>query len=390
MELYWNRKNLADVWTWPHIFWLNIFGWWGEEAKTEFGRKWLTRFRSLSIVYFACLITSMMIQVYIKFAEGDIMQNLFTIFASGPGMVGIFKFFDLVIHRKILKSIMGLISEVNDPILNTMTRKAFKKTWIIFLSTLLVFDSVVLHWALRPIIAAILHKEKTRIIESWPVFLDTWTQFFLSYLFQVPGVILLGHSFYIYDNLYFCTSDVILCHFEILKHKLNRLVLNENEKSSKDLVSCVKYHSAILSVCNDFRDATSKVIIWQSINTVIMLCTGIFILTYLGKNINSNALMNLGEVSFTLCTCLYYYCWFSNEITLQCTKVSNAVYMTNWISAKSSDKKIMLITMTRAMHPVMFGGIMQINLSTFINVLKTTFSFYNFLIAVQVSSTKNE
>nr|WVD93663.1 odorant receptor 50 [Graphosoma rubrolineatum] len=393
MELPWKRKNLANVWTWPHIFLLNVFGWWGEEAETDFGRKWLTRFRSLSIVYLAIFMNSLMIQVYVKFAEGDIMQNLFTVFSAGPGTVGIFKLFNLVIHRKLLKSVMdrlsGLMSEVNDPILNIIARKSLKKTWIIFLLSLTVSYSIVLHWIMRPVLAAILHKEKTRIVESWPVFLDTWAQFILSYLFQLPGVIMLGHSFYIYDYLYFCTSDVILCHLNILKHKLNGLVLNESKKSTRELFSCVKYHSTILSVCNDFRDATSKVIVWQSINTVIMLCTGIFILTYLGKNINSIVLMNLGEVSFTLFTCLYFYCWFSNEITLQCTNVSNAVYMSNWIRAKSSDKKTMLITMTRAMHPVMFGGIMKINLTTFINVLKTTFSFYNFLIAVQVSSTKN-
>lgn len=155
----------------------------------------------------------------------------------------------IIVFTKILICpflISELISEVDNPIVNIMARKSLKKTWIVFLLTLLVFDSVALHWALRPIIAAILHKEKTRIVEGWPVFLDTWTQFFLSYLFQVPGVIILGHSFYIYDNLYFCTSDVILCHLKILKHKLNRLVLNEDEKSTRDLVSCVKYHSTIL------------------------------------------------------------------------------------------------------------------------------------------------
>lgn len=48
--------------------------------------------------------------------------------------------------------------------------------------------------------------------------------------------------------------------------------------------------------------------------------------------------------------------------------MSNAVYMTEWINAKASDKKSILITMSRAQQPILFGGILEISLDTFINV----------------------
>ena len=136
--------------------------------------------------------------------------------------------------------------EINNPVLNRLARKSFKHTWIVFILSLVVFDSIALHWALRPLLAALLHNEKTTIVDSWPVFVDTWTQFFLSYVFQVPGVIILGHSFYMYDNVYFCTSDVILCHLEVLKYRLNHLILNDTLESTRELISCIKYYCKIL------------------------------------------------------------------------------------------------------------------------------------------------
>nr|XP_024220019.1 odorant receptor 49b-like [Halyomorpha halys] len=329
---------------------------------------------------------------FVKFAEGDIMQNLFTIFAAGPGMVGLGKFLGIVFYRKQIKSVWdrlsAMISEADNPKLEHIARNSLKRTWILFIVYLSIFTASVTDWLMRPPAAAILYHKKARIVDTWPVFLDTWLQWFLSYLLQFPAIVLLGHSNYTYEILYFCTSEVILCHFKLLNYKLKHLVLRDNKESTEKLISCVKYHQNLLSVCNDFKNSTSKVLIWQFLNTVIMLCTGIFILTVLIKQTPYVAVINLFEVCTFEIMSLYLYCWYSNEITFQCSDVSNAVYMAEWINAKPSDKKTMLITMSKAEQPLLFGGILEIRLETFINILKTSFSFYNFLLAFQVNSTE--
>lgn len=110
MQWPWERRNLSDVWRWPLLSWLNMFGCWGEESNTESGRKWRKRIRTLSMLYLPYLLMSMIIQGALKFAEGDIMQNLFTIFAAGPGMLGLFKFINFILYRKQLKSVMDRLS----------------------------------------------------------------------------------------------------------------------------------------------------------------------------------------------------------------------------------------------------------------------------------------
>ncbi|CAH1405284.1 unnamed protein product [Nezara viridula] len=204
------------------------------------------------MLYLPYLLMSMIIQGFLKFAEGDIMQNLFTIFAAGPGMLGLFKFINVIIYRKQLKSVMDRLSamfpEADKPVLQQIARDSLKRTWILFTACVSVFSASIIDWLIRPPITALIHHEKTRIVDTWPVFLDTWLQWFLSYLLQCPGIVLLGHSNYMYDVIYFCTSDVILCHFKLLNYKLKHMVLTDNEKSTNELISCVKYYTNLLGV----------------------------------------------------------------------------------------------------------------------------------------------
>lgn len=143
-------------------------------------------------------------------------------------------------------NISVMFSEAENPVLQQIARNSLKRTWILFVACVTVFSASILDWLVRPPLIALIHHEKTRIVDTWPVFLDTWLQWFLSYLLQCPGIVLLGHSNYMFEVLYFCTSDVILCHFKLLKYKLNHLVLSNNSKSTDELISCVKYYTKLL------------------------------------------------------------------------------------------------------------------------------------------------
>nr|QQP19777.1 olfactory receptor 82 [Tropidothorax elegans] len=383
--LPWRRTELGAIWKWPHVFWVNIFGWWGEEAASEVGRKWLPRLRLLELLYVVLMAASMVVAIGEKFAKGDIMTNMFTVFATGPGIVGIFKIFQIVRHRRSLKSTMDdlddMLTEVDGPQAERFVRSGLKRCWIVFLVSLVTGSCISLHWLSRPLMIAATTGEKTRIVDTWPVFIDTWTGFFLSYLFQSPGIVFLGHAFYIFDNIYFCIAQLILSHLEVLRYKLENLRFKSGLERSRLLIGCVKYHTNILRVCKKLRDASSSVIIWQCINTVIMSCSGVFIVTMI-EDINANVLLNLGEIILIITVTLYFYCWYSNEVTFQCGNLLRSSYMSEWTEGSEGDKRSLLILMSRTMPPVYFGGILEISLTTFITILKTTFSYYNFLLAV--------
>lgn len=127
-----------------------------------------------------------------------------------------------------------------------MIRKTLKKVWIIFTFYLIMGSCISLHWVVRPVISAILFGEKTRIVDTWPPFIDTWPQFFFSFCYQLPMILGLGHAFYIFDNVYFCISECILCNLAVLQYRLNRMKLKTNQGKSEDLVHSIEYYSKIL------------------------------------------------------------------------------------------------------------------------------------------------
>nr|QQP19706.1 olfactory receptor 11 [Tropidothorax elegans] len=385
----WEKAKLTDIWHWPIIFWLNIYGWWAEEAPTPFWRRWLWRLRFILLINVFFNFWGMIIAVIIKFSGGDIMANLFSVFAAGPGVVGTFKIVQCIRHRAILKQGMDLLdemlSEVDEPELDTLVRTRLRKCWVGFASFLTFGSCITLHWLSRPLLLAIFYQEKTRIVDTWPVFIDTWTQWFFSYLFQGSNVCLCGHTFYIFDNIYFCMSENLLCHLEILKYRLTHLTLDGSNIADIKIEKYIRHHCQILRVCDKLKEASEGVILFQCINTVIMLCTGIFILLLM-DGINMNVIMNLGEITLVVVCILFAYCWYSNEITYQCANLCKSGYMVDWVDGTQKQKTKLHNLMTMTMQPVIFGGIVEIDLNTFINVLKTTFSYYNFLVAAKESN----
>nr|WVD93684.1 odorant receptor 77 [Graphosoma rubrolineatum] len=337
-----NRKEISEIWKWPHIFWLNIFGWWAEQARTEFLRRWLSRYRFVLCVYFTIVTSMMLIAVGVKCVQGGILDNMFTVFGCCPGIVGIFKVYCLILFSKPLKTAMEGIDELfidsKDPNETRMIRRTLKRVWIIFTFYLIMGSCISLHWVVRPVISAILFGEKTRIVDTWPPFIDTWPQFFFSFCYQLPMILGLGHAFYIFDNIYFCISECILCNLDVLKYRLSRMKLKTEQERSKDLVHSIEYYSKILRTCTYLRDSSSAVIIFQCIITVTILCSGVFIIT-MAEHTEVNVLMNLGEESTVVIFVLYFYCWYSNEIRFQCQDVCNAAYMSDWINGTEENKK---------------------------------------------------
>ena len=110
MALPWNRNKLKEIWTWPHIFFLNLPGWWAEEADSKILKTWLSKLRIFTMTYVILLISSMFMGIIKGFAERDVIANLFTVFAASPGVIGAYKMLEVVKHQKSLKSVMDNLS----------------------------------------------------------------------------------------------------------------------------------------------------------------------------------------------------------------------------------------------------------------------------------------
>lgn len=74
-------------------------------------------------------------------------------------------------------------------------------------------------------------------------------------------------------------------------------------------------------------------------------------------------------------------CLFANEITLECQRITNALFNTNWLEMSVSDRKLLISFCERLKRPARIKAqqFYDVNLATFMKVLNTSYSFYAIL-----------
>nr|APZ81499.1 olfactory receptor 77 [Adelphocoris lineolatus] len=384
--LPWHHPDLTKVWRWPIARYLNTFGWWSEDY-TRPSVKFLFRvikftFLAVNVVYLISLTIGVHRQLQ---STTNFMDNMFAFFAATPSYLGAAKIFALIIQRRelrrIWKNLDDLLKDVLkrgvDDKLDRELRWRMKRCWLMYSIFLTVGSCITLHWLLRPLVYA-MYGERTSIVSTWPSYLENWPLWFATYVFQAMNISSVGHALYIYDNVYFCICENILIHFAIVKHHLHEMDISTGKPGGITMNFCISHHIRLTSVCMDLRECSKYVIMQQVFWTIFIICPAVFELIS-GRQTDTTIVVNLLEIT-TIMTCiLFLYSWYSNEVTLQSSQIYNTCYMSDWVQGTASQRKTLMTMMTRSMKPIIFGGLVNVDLGTFISVLKTTFSYYQFL-----------
>ncbi|KAJ8967165.1 hypothetical protein NQ314_003053, partial [Rhamnusium bicolor] len=79
------------------------------------------------------------------------------------------------------------------------------------------------------------------------------------------------------------------------------------------------------------------------------------------------------------------YCWFGNEVICKSALVLKSTYNTPWLDCDLKFRKILLQFMTQAQRPIILkaGGLIEMNLSVFISVLRSSYSYFTLLQSMQ-------
>lgn len=132
---------------------------------------------------------------------------------------------------------------VRGPTEEALVRRGMRRCWLEYYANLAMWSVIAVHWSVRPALAAALYGQKTRLLNTWPVFVHTWTQFAVSYIYQCPVIICISVCYCMYDNMFLGVARCILCHFDILRHRLGALTL---ENRTEGLLACIEYNRKIL------------------------------------------------------------------------------------------------------------------------------------------------
>nr|XP_012142988.1 PREDICTED: odorant receptor 49b-like [Megachile rotundata] len=78
---------------------------------------------------------------------------------------------------------------------------------------------------------------------------------------------------------------------------------------------------------------------------------------------------------------IYFYCWYGNELKLKSVEVVDAISEMDWMSLDNKSQKDLIHIMRRALNPIELSCayIYTMDLSTFMSILKMSYSVYNLL-----------
>ncbi|CAK9812613.1 Odorant receptor 94b [Anthophora plagiata] len=218
--------------------------------------------------------------------------------------------------------------------------------------------------------------EKKLAYRAWlPFDYSVPSYYYIAYVHQIVGLI--GTSLLnVACDVTVCGLFVHICgQQEILKHRLKKMTLEQRPNIGK----IVRFHDYLYGYVFMMQKKFKWIIGVQLVSSTFVVC---FILYELA-NTSPMSSKYLQFVLYLACmmTQIFFYCWYGNQLKLKSIEIVNAIFEMNWISLNNSIKKDLIIIMKRAMMPIELtcAYVFTIDLNTFVNLLKMSYSTYNLL-----------
>ncbi|XP_036140048.1 odorant receptor 46a [Monomorium pharaonis] len=202
---------------------------------------------------------------------------------------------------------------------------------------------------------------------------------YMIFCFQYVRQILSGcHSVVVSvatDNLICGFLMHICCQIEILEYRLKKILSNQ-----VTVGYCVDHHNRIFEFAQIMNVEFTKVIGFQFVASAIVICCNLYKLSVM-STLNAD---NIWLIMYTSCilTQIFIYCWFGNKVKLKSLQLIDSIFHMEW-PMDNSVKKNLLMIMKRVMTPIEISTvyIINMNLNSFVTLLKTSYSVYNLLVS---------
>ncbi|XP_025265983.1 odorant receptor Or1-like [Camponotus floridanus] len=221
-------------------------------------------------------------------------------------------------------------------------------------------------------------KERKLTFREWvPYDYSSYVIFCLTYTHQYLGIIASCFVNISCDSLIIGLLLHLCCQLTILKYRLKNIT---NDQSI--LRECVRHHHHIIEYAHATNARFSKIIAFQFLVSTFVVCSSLYQIT---KMVLSAYQISL--ITYVLCILaqIFIYCWFGNKLKLTSIQLVNSIFEIEWITLDNKIKKSLLIIMNRAIIPIEFisAYLLNVNLDSFVGLLKTSYSAYNLLIQIQ-------
>ncbi|XP_055843071.1 odorant receptor 2a-like [Episyrphus balteatus] len=147
-----------------------------------------------------------------------------------------------------------------------------------------------------------------------------------------------------------------------------------------ELKLCINDHRNIISLFDIIKPTISQTVLVQLIITGAVLCLTVF--SYLKFNHDSIGQLIMTVIDMlTILSVSFPVCYFGNSLLEESDRLTTAIYNCNWMDQTLKFQKTLIIFMQRSQieNILNAGGLVRINLQTFIAILRFSFSMFTVL-----------
>ncbi|XP_037911476.1 odorant receptor 33b-like isoform X3 [Hermetia illucens] len=178
---------------------------------------------------------------------------------------------------------------------------------------------------------------------------------------------------------------VLKTHVKTLNIRTRRLGMDATESwqaTNAELIQCIKDQQMLVEYFHTVRKVTSPAIFVQFLATVIDACiTAVCVFCVEGNLFEA---IFFGQYFLCIILEIALYCYFGDELVVESSQITDAIYSCNWMDQDKMFKKNLLVFMqsTQEGMTIVAGGIFPVNLTTFVSVLKSSYSFFAVLMTM--------
>ncbi|XP_046144665.1 uncharacterized protein LOC114872760 [Osmia bicornis bicornis] len=162
---------------------------------------------------------------------------------------------------------------------------------------------------------------------------------------------------------------------EILGARL-KAIKQGNNQSAK---ASARYHDRVYRFTRMINDEFKMIIFVQFTVSTLVVCFTLYILVI--TNDMNTKFVNLIMYACAMLVQIFFFCWYGNEVKLKSIGISDVIFGIDWTQMNNDTKRILLMIMRRATDSIEFTSfhIVTLNLESFVNLLKTSYSAFNVL-----------
>ncbi|XP_024894160.1 odorant receptor 49b-like isoform X1 [Temnothorax curvispinosus] len=201
--------------------------------------------------------------------------------------------------------------------------------------------------------------------------------FCFTYAHQYIGVISGSFVNVACDSLIVGLLLHLCCQITILQYRLKGVINGQNTLSD-----CVRQHHHIIEYAYATNARFTRIIAIQFVASTFVVCSNLY---QLSRTTLNTYFVGIFAYTFCVLVQIFIYCWFGNKLKLMSLQLVDNIFEIEWIALDNKTKKSLLIIMNRAMRPIEFisAHILNMNLDSFVAVLKTSYSAYNLLAQIK-------